>query len=91
VRRKLFEIQGQIRELEEKLDKSSASERQMERLDLLRYEAMLHKYTVTINLVKNKRMDSERVDDIDFEIETGTGRLLSMGEGDLPSQYRMTL
>jgi KaiC/GvpD/RAD55 family RecA-like ATPase len=89
VRRKLFEIQGQIRELEEKLDKTSASERQMERLDLLRYDERLHKWTLTINLVKNKRMDSDRVDDIDFEIEQGTGRLLPLKNGDLPHQYRM--
>lgn len=89
VRRKLFDIQGQIRELEEKMDRASASERQMERLDLLRYEERLHKWTLTINLVKNKRMDSERVDDIDFEIEQGTGRLLPMPNGDLPIQYRM--
>lgn len=89
VRRKLFEIQGQIRELEEKLDKTSASERQMERLDLLRYEEMMHRWTLTINLVKNKRMDSERVDDIDFEIEAGTGRLMPLRNGDLPVQHRM--
>ena len=89
VRRKLFEIQGQIRELEEKLDKTSASERQMERLDLLRYEEMMHRWTLTINLVKNKRMDSERVDDIDFEIEAGTGRLMPLRNGDLPEQYRL--
>ena len=88
VRRKLFEIQGQIRELEEKLDKTTASERQMDRLDLLRYEEKCHKYTLTVNLVKNKRMDSDRVDDIDFEIEMGTGRLFPLKNGDLPQQYR---
>lgn len=91
VRRKLFEIQSQIRELEEKLDKSSASERQMERLDLLRHDEAIHKWTVTINLVKNKRMDSERVDDIDFEIEQGTGRLFPLRNGDLPEQHRIPL
>lgn len=89
VRRKLFDIQSQIRELEEKLDRTSASERQMERLELLRYEERLHKWTLTVNLVKNKRMDSDRVDDIDFEIEQGTGRLLHLPNGDLPLQYRM--
>lgn len=88
VRRKLFDIQSQIRELEEKLDRSSASERQMERLDLLRYEEQMHKHTLTINLVKNKRMDSSLVDDLDFEIEAGTGRLMPLRDGDLPLQYR---
>jgi hypothetical protein len=89
VRRKLFELQHQINELEEKLDKSTASERSMERLDLLRYEAQMHRWTLTVNLVKNKRMDSERVDEIDFEIEAGTGRLLALRDGDLPAQHRM--
>lgn len=89
VRRKLFEIQGQIRELEEKLDRTSVSERQMERLDLLRYEEQMHRWTLTLNLVKNKRMDSERVDDIDFEIEAGTGRLMPLRNGELPVQYQM--
>ena len=73
------------------MDKSSASERQMERLDLLRYEEQMHRWTITLNLVKNKRMDSDRVDDIDFEIEAGTGRLLPLLNGDLPVQYRMEI
>lgn len=89
VRRKLFDIASQIRELEEKLDKSSASERQMERLDLLRYEQKMHQHTLTLNLVKNKRMDASLVDDIDFEIEAGTGRLMPLPNGELPMQYRM--
>lgn len=88
VRRKLFDINAQIRELEEKLDRSAASERQMERLDLLRYEARLHQHTITINLVKNKRMDASLIDDIDFEIEAGTGRLFPLTLGELPRQYR---
>jgi hypothetical protein len=89
VRRKLFDIQSQIRDLEEKMDKTAASERNMDRLDLLRYEEKCHKYTLTVNLVKNKRMDSDRVDDLDFEIEMGTGRLFPLKDGDLPYQYRM--
>lgn len=88
VRRRLFDIQSQIRELEEKLDRSSATERQMERLDLLRYEETLHRHTLTLNLVKNKRMDSLLVDDIDFEIEAGTGRLMPLAPNELPMQFR---
>ena len=48
VRRKKFEIESQIRDIVEKLDKSSASERLLERLDMLRYDAQLHENTVTI-------------------------------------------
>lgn len=81
VRRKRFEIDHQIREIVEKLDKSTANERMLERLDTLRYEAQLHENTVTINLVKCKRQDARLLDDIDFEIEQGTGRLLRLASG----------
>lgn len=78
VRRKKFEIESQIRDIVEKLDKSTANERMLERLDTLRYESQLHENTVTINLVKCKRQDAMLLDDIDFEIEQGTGRLLRL-------------
>lgn len=78
VRRKKFEIEGQIRDILEKLDKSNASERLLERLDMLRYDAQLHENTVTINLVKCKRQDAHLLDDMDYEIEAGTGRLLRL-------------
>lgn len=87
VRRKRFEIESQIRELEAKLDKSTASERTMEQLDSLRYEARIHAHTLTLNLVKNKRPAGNLLDDIDFEIEQGTGRLTRLRDGELPSQF----
>jgi KaiC/GvpD/RAD55 family RecA-like ATPase len=86
VRRKRFEIEAQIRELEAKIDKSSGSERAMEQLDLLRYEARVHAHTLTINLVKNKRPAGALIDDIDYEIEEGSGRLTRIGD-DLPKQF----
>jgi KaiC/GvpD/RAD55 family RecA-like ATPase len=78
VRRKKFEIDSQIRDIEEKLDKSTATERLLERLDVLRYEQQLHENTITINLVKCKRQDASLLDDMDYEIESGTGRLLRL-------------
>lgn len=78
VRRKKFEIESQIREIEEKLDKSTATERLLERLDVLRYEQQLHENTITINLVKCKRQDANLLDDMDYEIENGTGRLMRL-------------
>jgi replicative DNA helicase len=87
VRRKRFEIESQIRELEAKLDKSTASERAMEQLDNLRYEARIHSHTLTLNLVKNKRPAGSLIDDIDFEIEQGSGRLTRLRDGELPSQF----
>jgi KaiC/GvpD/RAD55 family RecA-like ATPase len=87
VRRKKFEIESQIADIIEKLDKSSASERMLERLDLLRYEQQLHENTVTINLVKCKRQDAHLLDDMDYEIEAGTGRLLRInGFSQSPSE-----
>lgn len=87
VRRKRFEIEGQIRELESKLDKSASSERLMEQLDFLRYESRIHAHTLTLNLVKNKRPAGNLLDDIDFEIERGTGRLARLRDGELPAQF----
>jgi len=78
VRRKKFEIDRQMRDIIEKLNKSTANERMLERLDQLRYEQQLHENTVTVNLVKCKRQDAHLLDDIDFEIEQGTGRLLRL-------------
>jgi len=78
VRRKKFEIDRQMRDIIEKLNKSTANERMLERLDQLRYEQQLHENTVTVNLVKCKRQDAHLLDDIDFEIENGTGRLLRL-------------
>jgi hypothetical protein len=53
------------------------SEIALEKLDLLRAELDRHSNTVTLNLVKCKRHDAELVDDIDYYIEQGTGRLKS--------------
>lgn len=78
IRRKKFEIESQIREIEEKLDKSTASERLLERLDFLRYELRIHQSTITVNLVKCKRPSSTLLDDMDYEIEQGTGRLMKL-------------
>jgi hypothetical protein len=87
VRRKKFEIEAQIQEINEKLAKGTATERLLERLDTLRYEERIHENTVTLNLVKCKRPASSLLDDIDFEIEQGTGRLLPMG----PVPYDMSV
>lgn len=84
VRRKKFEIQSQIQEIQEKLAKGTATERLLERLDSLRYDERIHENTVTMNLVKCKRPASALLDDMDYEIEQGTGRLIPLG-GELPS------
>lgn len=84
VRRKRFEIEAQIRDIEEKLDKSNSTERLLERLDSLRYDRRIHMNTVTINLVKCKRPASSLIDDMDYEIEQGTGKLARLAHDTLP-------
>jgi len=86
VRRKKFEIQSQIQEIQEKLAKGSATERLLERMDVLKYEERIHENTVTLNLVKCKRPASTLLDDMDYEIEQGTGRLLPM-DGHMPYAF----
>ena len=86
VRRRKYEIQTEINELIEKLNRSS-SERLQERLDFLRYEAKIHEHTVTVNLLKNKRPAGQLVDDVDFELNAMTGRIRELN-GELPRQYR---
>ena len=86
VRRKKYQIMAEMNELMFKLDKTH-SEKTLERLDSLRYDAKIHEYTLTINLLKNKRPAGQLIDDIDFEIDLRTGRLSALTNGDLPEQY----
>jgi replicative DNA helicase len=86
VRRRKYQIMAEMNELIEKLDRSH-SERAQERLDFLRHDLRVHEYTVTVSLLKNKRPAGQLVDDIDFELDTATGRLTDLN-GDLPEQYR---
>lgn len=84
VRRKKFEIESQIREIEERIDTAKNTERLLERLDVLRYDLRIHANTVTVNLVKCKRPASKLLDDIDFDIEEGTGRLTRLTATTVP-------
>jgi hypothetical protein len=56
----------------------------MEKLDSLRYDLRIHQNTLTVNLVKCKRPASSLLDDMDFEIQYGTGRLNRLPNGVLP-------
>lgn len=87
VRRKRFEIESQIREIEEKLDRSTNTERLLERLDTLRWSQRMHEDTLTVNLVKCKRPASVLLDDMDYEIEFGTGRLMRLQNHHSPAQF----
>jgi hypothetical protein len=84
VRRKRFEIEGHIRDLQEKVERATNTERIMEKIDQLQYELRIHMDTLTLNLVKCKRPASQLLDDMDFTIEYGTGRLHRLTSGVLP-------
>lgn len=84
VRRKRFEIEGNIRELQEKLDRASNTERIIEKIESLQFDLRIHQDTVTLNLVKCKRPASHLLDDMDFVIEGGTGRLNRLESGVIP-------
>ena len=58
----------------------------MERLDALRFDLRIHQNTLTVNLGKCKRPASVLLDDMDYEIEQGTGRLLPM-DGHMPYAF----
>ena len=84
VRRKRFEIEGHIRDLQEKLDRATNTEKIMEKIESLQYELRIHQDTLTLNLVKCKRPASKLLDDMDYVIEMGSGRLSRLESGVLP-------
>lgn len=84
VRRKRFEIEGHIRELQEKMERAANTERIIEKIDSLQYDLRIHMDTLTLNLVKCKRPASNLLDDMDFTIEYGTGCLRRLDSGILP-------
>lgn len=95
VRRKIAEIRSRLRDIEEKLaspGRQTSAEKLMEHKSMLEWEEKVHQHTVTVNLVKNKRVGGSLLEDgIDYEINHGTGRLTPLSNGDLPAQYRMEL
>lgn len=85
VRRKKSSLEAEIEELRPKANKGD--EKAADRLSEAEYDLAIHKYTITVNLVKNKRPGGGLVDDIDMEIDVHTGRLTDLN-GDMPRQYR---
>ena len=83
VRRKRFEIEAHIRDLQDKLERATNTEKIMDRIEL-QYDLRIHMDTLTLNLVKCKRPASNLLDDMDFTIEYGTGRLHKLDSNVLP-------
>jgi len=88
VRRKKFEYAAIARDLRAKATRAGrggmeAEERLREVNDLLDF----HEHTITVNAVKVKRVGGRNVDEIDFELDHVTGRLIPL-HGRWPSGYR---
>lgn len=90
VRRKKYEWAAEVNELEFKLRHSPNGKSADTTRNLLanaRYELGKHEHTVTVNLVKVKRAGGRLVDEIDYELDQATGRILPM-DGEMTEQYR---
>lgn len=87
VRRKLYESMAMRRELQQKKVRGGRGAAEAaEKLVEVEEDIKLHEHTLTVNLVKTKRVGGRLVGEMDFEIDNGTGRLTPLGDR-LPSQY----
>lgn len=73
--------------LAELADARSKASPPLDRIQELEHDLLLHEFTITLNLVKNKRPGGSTVDEIDFELDTATGKLLPMGPDGIPEQW----
>lgn len=88
--RRKNEIMAHLNELRPKAQ--NGSESAAEKIAELEHDLRIHKYTVSANLVKNKRPGGMTLEDgIDLEIDVETGRLYDLPEGELPNQYLLEL
>jgi archaellum biogenesis ATPase FlaH len=84
VRRKKSQLLADLNDYEERLRKGSDVQ---DKIDEVKHALKIHQYTLSVALVKNKRPGGGLVDEIDLEIDTDTGRLYPLADGDLPNQY----
>lgn len=84
--RKKAAIMAELSEQRTKFQRTG-SEAVKERIDELNHDMAIHEFTLTANVVKNKRPGGQLVDAVDFEMAISTGRLYQLPEGDLPRQY----
>lgn len=82
VRRKKNSIMAELGEARSKAQPN------MEKIAELQHDLLVHEYTITLNLVKNKRPGGACVDEIDFELDTATGAMYPLAEGDKPYQWQ---
>lgn len=88
VRRRKAALMAEKNEVEEKLARKPDDENLHHRLNEVEHSLSIAEFTLTANLVKNKRPGGGLVDDIEFEIVGGTGALIQLEDGELPRQHR---
>ena len=81
VRRKKNSIMAEL------ADARSKAQPNAEKIAELQHDLLIHEYTITVNLVKNKRPGGACVDEIDFELDVATGAMYPLAEGDMPYQW----
>lgn len=86
VRRKKSALMAELAEMRVK-HLRSPTEATTEKITMLEYDLGIHEYTLTANVVKNKRPGGGLVDELDFEMAASTGRLFQMEEGGYPQQW----
>lgn len=73
--------------LSELADQRSKATPNLERIRDLEHDLLVHEYTITLNLVKNKRPGGRTVDEIDFELMIHTGEIRQLAPGQMPEQW----
>lgn len=76
-----------LHELGELTGRTTTSEWSLRRQAELHHDLAIHRYTITVNLNKNKRPGGGLIDEVDLEVQLDTG-VLSPLLGGLPSQLR---
>lgn len=87
VRRKKSALMAEIAEQRNKLMRNPNSESAQERINDLQHDLAIAEFTLSANIVKNKRPGGTLVDELDFEMALSTGRIYQLSEGELPKQY----
>jgi len=82
VRRKRSAI---LAKLKHEREKAQPNEEKMAELE---YELGIHEFTVSVNLVKNKRPGGDLLPEIDFELVKATGQLQPLQKNELPKQWQ---
>lgn len=59
----------------------------VDRIAELESSLRFHEYTITLNLVKNKRPGGDTVDETDFELDLPTGRIIPLPPDGIPRQW----